>query len=111
MEKEPCRLEIGALLGELLDRISAVLQNSLVAGDEGNGTAAGGRIHEGRVVRHHAEVIVVDLDLAQIGGADGFIGDGDVVRFAGAVICDREAVGWQEKLPPVLSTRANLSNV
>ena len=80
VEQQVGGFEIGALLRELLDRIAAVFEDAFVAVDEGDGAAAGGGVHEGRVVGHQAEVVVVDFDLAQIGGADGLVGDGDFVR-------------------------------
>ena len=44
------RLEIGAVLGQLLDRIAAIHQDALVAVDVGDLAPAGGRVHERRVV-------------------------------------------------------------
>ena len=58
--------EEGRLLGDLLDRIAAIAQDAAVAVDEGDGAAAGGGVHEGRVVGHQAEIVVLHLDLAQV---------------------------------------------
>src|SRR5215207_6036139 len=60
--------EIGALLCKLIDWISAVLQDSLVAIDERDAALAGGGIHKSRVVSHQAKVVIRNLDLTQIHG-------------------------------------------
>ena len=56
-------LEVGRLLGELLDRVAAVLEDALVAVDVGDRRAARRGVRERRVVGHEAEVVLVDLDL------------------------------------------------
>ncbi len=59
-------LEEGRLLAELLDRDAAVLEDALLAVDVGDRRAAGGGVRERRVVGHQAEVVLGDLDLAQV---------------------------------------------
>ena len=83
-------VEEARALGKLLDRIAAIPEDSPVAVDEGDGAAAGGGVHEGRVVGHQPEVFRPRLDLAQGQGGDGAVGDRDLVRFAGPVVGDRE---------------------
>ena len=93
VEQQVGDLEVGRLLGELLDRIAAVLEDALVAVDEGDRAAARRRVHERRVVGHQPEVVVVDLDLAQVGGADRAVLDRDLVLLAGPVVGDGQRVG------------------
>ncbi len=85
-------LQVAGLLGQLLDRVAAVLEDALVTIDVGDRRATGGGIHERRVVGHQTEVVVVDLDLAQLGGADRLVLDRDLVGLAGAVVDDRQRV-------------------
>ena len=59
-------LEEGGALAELLDRVAAVFEDPGLAVDVGDRGAAGGRVGEGRVVGHHPEFVLVDLDLAQV---------------------------------------------
>ena len=91
VEQQVGDLEVGALLGELLDRVAAVAQDALVAVDEGDGDSARRGVHERRVVGHQPEVVVVDLDLAQVHRADGPVRDGDLVGLAGSVVGDGQA--------------------
>ena len=85
-------LEVGRLLGQLLDRVAAVLEDPLVAVDEGDRRPARRRGHVGRVVGHQPEVVVVGLDLAQLGRADRAVLDRNLVLLAGAVVGDRQRV-------------------
>ena len=86
-------LEVGALLGQLLDRIAAVLEDADVAVDVGDRAPARRGVGEGRVVRHQAEVVVGHLDLPQVHGPDGAVLDGHFVALAGAVVDDGERIG------------------
>ena len=56
-------LEVGGVLAELIYGDSPVLQYPCVAVYVGDLTATGGGVGEAGVVGHHAEVVVVDLDL------------------------------------------------
>ena len=47
------------MLGQLLDRIAAVSQNSAIAIDIGDGALAGGRVQKRRIVRHDAEIFSI----------------------------------------------------
>ena len=90
VEQEVGDLQEGAILGQLLDGISAIAQDTFVAVDEGDGALARRRIQEGRIVGHHAEIFGSGLDLAQIHGADGAFIKGEVVGGAGAPVHDVE---------------------
>ncbi len=85
-------LEIARVLTELLDGNPAMLEDPRLAVDVGDRRAAGGGVEEGRVVPHQPEVVVVDLDLAQIHGADGAVGDLELVVPARSVVGDRKRV-------------------
>src|SRR5581483_6939769 len=78
------------LLSELLDWIAAVLENALVAIDERDRRPARRGSHVGRVVGHEPEVVLVDLDLAQLGGTDRLVLDRDLVFLARTVVDDRQ---------------------
>ena len=98
-------LEVAGVLAQLLDRVAAVLQDAGVAVDVGDRAAARGRVHEGRVVGHQPEVVVVDLDLAEVHGAHGAVGDRQLVGAPGAVVGDESAVlrPRRRRLPPRVS--------
>jgi hypothetical protein len=49
--------KIGALLGQLLNRVATILQNALVAINVGNRALARGGVHECRVVGHQPKVV------------------------------------------------------
>src|SRR5881394_679728 len=83
-------LEVRGLLGELLDRIPAVLEDPLVAVDVRDRRARRRGVRERRVVGHQAEVVLVDLHLAEVHGTDGPVRDVDLVGLAGAVVRDRQ---------------------
>jgi hypothetical protein len=86
-------LEEGRLLRKLLDRVAAVLQDPLVAVDEGDRTAAGGGVDEAGVVDREAGRLLVEPDLADVGGLDRAVLDRDVVLRPGAVVADGQARG------------------
>jgi len=74
--------------GKVLDGIAPVAQDAGVAVDESNFADAGRGVVEGGIVAHHAELGGVDFNLAQVGGADGVVDDGDFVIFTGAIVGD-----------------------
>src|ERR1700754_2300618 len=80
------------MLGELVDRITPVLQDAGLAVQVGDGATARGRIHERGVIRHDPEVLFIDLDVAQRGRADRAVLDRDLIRLAGAIVRDRQRV-------------------
>ena len=56
----------------------------------GDGAATGSGIVEGGIVAHDPEIIVIDLDLAQIDAANRTLGDWNLITLAGATIGDRK---------------------
>jgi hypothetical protein len=92
-QQEVGRLEKVAVFRQLLDRIPAVHQDAAIAVDERDAAAAGGGVRERRVVGHHAELVGIDLDLAQIHRADRVVLDRNLVFRSGAVVGDRQRVG------------------
>ena len=93
-------LEEVGLLRQLLDRVAAVLEDPLLAVDEGHGTSTGGGVDEAGVVDREAGTLLVGLDLPEIGGLDGAVGDRDVVLLSGAVVADGERVSHAFQLSP-----------
>ncbi len=86
-------LEIVALLGEFLDGIAAVAEDSPFAVDEGHFAAARRGVDECGVVGHQAEVVGAAANLAKLRCAyDAALLDGDLVGLAGAVISNGERV-------------------
>jgi hypothetical protein len=83
------------VLRELLDRVAAIEQDPLVAVDERDLAATRGRVHEGRVVGHHAELIGGHPDLPQVGRANRSVLDRNLVLLAGAVVGDRQRFGHE----------------
>ena len=93
VQDEVAHLEEGRLPGQLLDRVSAVLQYPLAALHVGDPAGGEGRVGEAGVVGHHPEVAVVDLDPAQVQGADDVaVQDVDFIPPSGAVVGDAEGV-------------------
>jgi hypothetical protein len=85
-------LEVRRALAELLDRVAAVLEHPGVAVDVADRAAHGGGVREGRVVGHQAEVVVRDLDLAEVHRLHGAVLDRDLVGLARAVVRDAQRV-------------------
>ena len=91
-ENQVGHLEEGALLRQLLDGVAAVLQDAFGPVDIGDGAARVRRVGEARIIGHHAEVRIPDLDLAQIHGPDDIpLQNVDLVLGAGAVVGDRKS--------------------
>ena len=83
------RFEIGAALGQLLDGVSPVHQDALVAVDERNLALARRGVHERRVVGAQPRVVAAGRDFFQVSGADGAFRDRDLVGLPGPVVSDR----------------------
>src|ERR1019366_398897 len=92
--EQPRDLEEIRLPRELVDRVSAVPQDALVAVDERDRTSARRGVHERRIVSHQSEVTGLDLDLLQVRRANGVVSDWDRVGLAGAGILDLEVVAY-----------------
>ena len=81
--QQPRHLEERRLLGQLLDGISAIAQNSLVAVDEGDRAAARRRVQERGIVAETDpdRPRVVGLHLFEICRADRAVGDRNLIGF------------------------------
>ena len=90
VDQEIRHLEVRRVLGELLDRIPAVLQDAGLAVQIGDRRPTRRRVHERRVIGHDPEVALVDLDVPQRGRAYGPVLDRHLVGLAGPVIGDRQ---------------------
>jgi hypothetical protein len=91
-DQEVGDLEVGRVLAELLDRYPAMLEHPRLPVDERDRRAARCRVGERRVVGHQPKVVLGDLDLAQVHGANGPVRDLDLVGLAGPVVGDRQRV-------------------
>ena len=93
------RLQVGAVFGQLVDRIAAVEQDALVPVDVGNPAAARGGVLERRVVGHQTEVLGRRPDLAEIDGADRAMLDRNLVLLARAVVGNGQRVShrWTKR--------------
>ena len=89
------------MLAELLDRDAAVLEHARLAVDEGDRAPARGGVRVRRVVGHEAEVVLVDLHLAEVHRLHRAVGDRDLEGLAGAVVGDRQRV-FSHVAPPLL---------
>src|SRR6266850_6631944 len=67
-------------------------QNAGVAIDECDFTDTGSGVVEGGVIAHHAEFFRVHLDLAEVGSADGAVGNRKFVGLPGAVVGDGQSL-------------------
>ena len=85
-------LEEVRLLRQLLDRVAAVLEDPLLAVDEGHRALARGGVDEPGVVGREARGVLVDPDLAQVGGLDVAVADGDLVVLARPVVVDGQGL-------------------
>jgi hypothetical protein len=85
-------LDERAVLRQLFDRVAPVEQDALVAVDVGDSAAARRGVLERRVVRHQPEVVVARTNLAKVHRLDRAVGDGNLIRLAGAVVLDRQRI-------------------
>jgi len=85
-------LEIGAVLGELLDRVAAVEEDAAIAVDIRDAARAGRGVHERRVVEQEPVVVRGEVHLLERRRADGPPLDRDLVGGAGTVVGDGEGL-------------------
>ena len=95
--------EIGDLekrtgIGQLLDGVAPIPQDAAFPVDEGDGAATRRGVGIRRVVGHEPEVVVDDLDLAEVHRPDGAVGNGKLVLLAGAVVGDGQSVVGHERI-------------
>lgn len=85
--QERCRM-----FCQLLNRIPAVPEDSLVAVDVRDTALDRCRVHERGIVGHQSKVGILDLDLSEINRPDRFVFDRDFVLLASSVVGDRESI-------------------
>ena len=88
VEQQIGDLEVGGVVGELLDRIAAVAEDAGVAVEVGDLRFTRGRRQECRVVHEQVRV-----ELAERRRREDPVGDRNRHRLAGAVVGDRDGVG------------------
>src|SRR5450756_2040476 len=83
--KQPRDLEEGGILRELLYRVAAIAEDSLLAIDERDGAPARCGVQKRRVVAHETRIVGISrLDLLEVDGADRAISDRDAICLGGA---------------------------
>ena len=87
------RFEIGRFFRYLLDRVSAVPQDALLAVDITDGTAAGGRVGQRRVETDQTGTVVVQANLGQVGGLNGILVDRELKLLASSIVCNGKGIG------------------
>ena len=97
LAEEPRDFEEVRVFGELLNGITAVAEDSLVAVNECDGRPAGRGVQERRVIAHNPEVVGLDLDLLQVGGANRLVGDRGVVNLPRPRVFDFEMVARRRR--------------
>ena len=96
VQQQVGHLEVGRVLGQLLDRVAPVAEDALVAVEIGDGALAGGGGHEPRVVEPDA-----GQQLRPLRRRDAPVLDRDLEGLAGAVVGDRDALGHWSSDPSV----------
>jgi hypothetical protein len=94
VDQQVRHLDVGRLLGQLLDGVAPVAQDARVAVDLGDAAGAERRGAEGRVVEPD-----VREQLAPLGGVDAAVGDRDLHGITTAIVRDRDAVGHGRVAP------------
>src|SRR6202050_1281134 len=87
MQNQVSRFDVGALLRQFLNRITAILKNSGIAIDVSNAADARGGIGECRIVADQAKIALVHLNLAQIDGLNRIVLNRNLGFFTGWVVC------------------------
>src|SRR5207253_8872547 len=90
MNQEIGDLEEATALGQLLDGIAAVAEDTALAVDEGDRAPAARGVEKGGIVAQQSGARPIRGDLLEIGGGDRAIPDRDLVAAAGPVIGDRQ---------------------
>src|SRR5215471_2853767 len=102
VEDQVGNFQVVAELSELLDWISSIAKNPLVAIDKCYPALAGGCVHECRIVSHQAKIVARDLDLSEVGRPDSAILYWHLILFPGAVVQNRKcALAHKFSLPAV----------
>ena len=85
-------LEERGPLRQLLDGVPSIAEDALVTVNVRDGATACRGVHERGIVGHHPEIIVCDLDLPEIGGLYGPLGNRQLVTFSGPIVRDGDTV-------------------
>jgi len=80
------------IFSQLFNGITTIAQDPLITINIGNGAFRGRRILKGRIIAHHAEVIVIHFDLTQFHGFNCVMFNGNFVSFAGSIISNRQCI-------------------
>ena len=96
-------LQVGALLGQLLDRVTPVLEHTGIAIDEGDLAPARGRVGKCRVVHHQPEVFRGSPHAAVVHRPKGAILDRYLIAFSRAVVDHSERLSSHATLLVALS--------
>ena len=92
VEEEVGGFKIRAFFSQIFNGVAAVAQDAGVAVDVSDFADARCGVVEGRIVTHHAEIGGIDLDLAEVGGTDGVVRDGDLVGLPSTIVDDGEGL-------------------
>jgi len=102
VQQEISNFEIVALFCKLIDWITAIFEDALVAINERNSALARGGVHEGGIVGHQAKIVVADLNLTKVHRPDRTVFDLNLVLLTRAIVCDAERVSAHRSLPSSL---------
>ncbi|MPM66873.1 hypothetical protein SDC9_113785 [bioreactor metagenome] len=91
VDQEVGDLEVAAPLGELLDRVAAVVEDALVTVDVGDRGMAGGRVEHAGVEGHQAMAVGV-ADPEQILRPQRPLGDRKLVGLPGAIVANGQSL-------------------
>ena len=98
VQQQVGHLQEGGVLGQLLDGVAPVLQDSLISVDVGDGAATRGCVDEAWVVRREARVALTGGDLLEIRRPDRAVRDRELVVASGPVVADAERVRHSRNL-------------
>ena len=97
MQEQIRGFQIGAFFRQVFDGIAAITEDASVAIDVRNPADARSGVVERRVVAHQAKIFWIHFYLAEVGGADGVVRDGDFVGLAGAIVDDGEGLAGRSR--------------
>src|SRR5213594_1036727 len=105
MQQQISNLQVTALFGQLIDRISMIFKDAFIAVDKSDAALGRGRIHKGRIVGHQAKVAIGNFDLSQVQRFDRFVFNRDFVLLARAIVGNCQSVlrHWLESAFPTPS--------
>ena len=92
MQEQIRGFQIGAFFRQVFDGIAAITEDAGVAIDVRNPADARSGVVERRVVAHQAKIFWIHFNLAEVGGADGVVRDGDFVGLPSTIVDDGEGL-------------------